>query len=168
VEKKCIECEATFTPTSPNQKYCSKKCCRKRTQQVYRDNRKLGVILNVKSQKWLDAVVVDKEQATKTECFHLQRESNPKYKWSLTPIDVGSIIYENCHYCGAPPSKRTKSGRLLRNGIDRVDPAGNYEMGNVVPCCWTCNRMKFQWTKEEFAAHIEKIYAHQHDTTRTN
>ena len=37
-------------------------------------------------------------------------------------------------------------------GIDRIDSRIGYTPGNVVPCCWTHNRMKSNLTQREFKA----------------
>ena len=57
-----------------------------------------------------------------------------------------ALFTSHCHYCGSIPAqiKRvSKTGIEVRyNGIDRMDSDKNYEIGNVVPCCWPCNSMK--------------------------
>lgn len=45
----------------------------------------------------------------------------------------------------------------MGNGIDRYDSAQGYVSGNVVPCCWPCNRAKGSSITEEFLAHVRKI-----------
>lgn len=67
----------------------------------------------------------------------------------LSREEFTALILMDCHYCGAPPSKRLAyrrrsgdSGVLIHNGIDRVDPDGGYEIDNVVPCCSICNHAK--------------------------
>ena len=55
-------------------------------------------------------------------------------RFSLERDQVFSFFKAPCFYCASPPSPRT--------GIDRLDPRAGYVIGNVVPCCWLCNRMK--------------------------
>jgi hypothetical protein len=54
-----------------------------------------------------------------------------------------------CEYCGAD---------IATIGLDRVDNTGNYEMGNIVPCCVLCNRMKANRPLEVFIGQCKKIY----------
>ena len=58
--------------------------------------------------------------------------------------------------------KRNKRGpwSYVYNGIDRVDSDGGYVTGNVVPCCWPCNRMKMDMVHADFLRHVGKIYGH--------
>jgi hypothetical protein len=68
-----------------------------------------------------------------------------------------------CFYCGASPSRESKSyaGEVyLFNGIDRMDNALGYTVSNSVPCCWTCNELKGSENSKEFIAHILKIAGH--------
>lgn len=73
------------------------------------------------------------------------------------------LTSSNCHYCGHAPSslidkKKMKNGIYLYNGLDRVDNTKGYIEGNVVTCCEQCNRMKLDYTLDEFEEQIIKIY----------
>ena len=46
-----------------------------------------------------------------------------------------------CHYCG-----RGIDGI----GLDKKDPKNGYNLTNVVPCCWRCNKSKSNQTAEQF------------------
>jgi hypothetical protein len=59
------------------------------------------------------------------------------------------LVKQGCHYCGKERKKP--------NGLDRVDNSMGYVIGNVVPCCWPCNKMKGAWTKKEFLDHVRQI-----------
>lgn len=77
------------------------------------------------------------------------------FEWSLSRADVESVIFENCKYCGIPPSnkKKTKNSLedgVLYSGIDRVDSSIGYSKENVVPACKICNFAKSNMTLEEF------------------
>lgn len=80
-----------------------------------------------------------------------------------------------CDYCGSPPirefnlaTRRSKytselqrrEGTFIYNGLDRIDSSKGHTISNVVPCCWTCNRMKGDMGYEEFKTHIKKIVAY--------
>jgi len=62
-----------------------------------------------------------------------------------------SIIEKNCHYC----NNKFENGC---NGIDRLNSSIGYIIGNIVPCCKTCNIMKNTLTKDEFFKHLKDIY----------
>ena len=68
-------------------------------------------------------------------------------------------VKSNCHYCGKPPNKsHRKCDTFLYNGLDRVDNSIGYIASNVVPCCYTCNKMKGVLTKEDFMEHLNSIF----------
>ena len=64
-----------------------------------------------------------------------------------------TLINKDCVYCGHPALEK-------RNGIDRMDNAKGYIMGNIVSCCFKCNQMKGKLTVEEFLEHIRSILNH--------
>lgn len=63
--------------------------------------------------------------------------------FTLTKKQVGSLIFQNCHYCGQEPKQSfgTKNYQPY-NGLDRMDSDKGYTIDNVVPCCGNCNRHK--------------------------
>jgi len=78
---------------------------------------------------------------------------------------VGEIIKENCFYCGDQPSFETTpyireklNGIIICNGIDRVDNAKGYILGNIVSCCPKCNQIKMDLSVYSFLDKIEKIH----------
>lgn len=78
--------------------------------------------------------------ATKKKCEKKGRIFNLTLeKWS-------SLMDGVCHYCGSEGG-----------GVDRIDSNKGYEVGNVVPCCGICNRMKLNHSTDFFYNHIEKI-----------
>ncbi len=83
--------------------------------------------------------------------------------WELSLEAVTELVRRDCHYCGAPPSRRRKvsgNGELVWNGIDRVDSSLGYVSGNVVPCCRVCNNAKGTLSKAEFVAWIRRVAVH--------
>jgi hypothetical protein len=86
-------------------------------------------------------------------------------EWSLTDDEFYGLTREPCHYCGAPPMQVQKtqatSDDYVYNGVDRLDNAMGYVVGNVVPCCGVCNRMKMAMSDKEFLDMIERIYEHR-------
>ena len=67
-----------------------------------------------------------------------------------------------CHYCGIPEEKLsgtgvlTQVGHVLKNlGIDRVDNDAGYSSGNIVLCCYACNKVKGNvFSAAEMSDHI--------------
>ena len=66
------------------------------------------------------------------------------YNFSLSFEQFKELIEGNCVYCG--------NGN--NNGIDRIDSSKGYVEGNVVTCCFNCNRAKSNLSQEEFAKQI--------------
>jgi hypothetical protein len=66
-------------------------------------------------------------------------------KFTLTPSDFHLLTSQPCYYCAAPPSKKV-AGKFknpyIYNGIDRMDSAQGYVLGNVIGCCWKHNDLK--------------------------
>lgn len=73
-------------------------------------------------------------------------------RFGLTRKKVTQLCSAPCHYCG------TKGP----GGIDRVDSSKDYVRGNVVPCCWICNRMKSNSDEKSWYEHMQKILDHRH------
>jgi len=98
----------------------------------------------------------------KTSCKKLKRELELNFK------EWVKLVNKNCFYCGEKPNnKRYSYNRVknidtfaLFNGVDRIDSSKGYLKNNVVSCCIKCNRMKSDFTKENFLNHIKKIYNH--------
>lgn len=66
--------------------------------------------------------------------------------FNLTPEQMRTLFKGNCHYCGKPPSQRSKNqtcrAPFYYNGIDRIINSRGYEPENVVSCCKMCNFVK--------------------------
>jgi hypothetical protein len=77
-------------------------------------------------------------------------------EFNLSREEFEELIRSVCFYCGEEPKQRLALRRinnqdvLLRNGVDRIDPNVGYVKGNVVACCWRCNRAKGNDTRERF------------------
>lgn len=80
--------------------------------------------------------------------------------FGLTPDQFRRLTKQDCHYCGRPPSRVTKStkghGTYTYSGIDRVDNSKGYTPENTVPSCRLCNVVKGSITKEM----VKKIHNH--------
>lgn len=83
----------------------------------------------------------------------------------LTKEAVKSLIFQNCTYCGAPPTQTIKVVGLKRkrieafkyNGLDRIDSSRGYFLENVLPCCLRCNVAKGSDSKEDFVIWLENL-----------
>jgi hypothetical protein len=53
-----------------------------------------------------------------------------------------------CTYCGNPNHNF---------GLDRLDSSKGYLLGNVVPCCKTCNIAKNVLSPQEYLDHCKKV-----------
>ena len=56
-----------------------------------------------------------------------------------------------CHYSGHT---------IATIGLDRVDNTKGYVVGNVVPCCTTCNRFKRKMDPMDYVAHCASVVNH--------
>jgi 5-methylcytosine-specific restriction endonuclease McrA len=91
---------------------------------------------------------------------------------TLTREQVATLVRTQCYYCGSGLSGKTQKGYkskkdletgdifLLRNGLDRLDPNGAYEITNVVSCCFDCNRAKLQMSEEAFNLFVHRLAEH--------
>jgi hypothetical protein len=83
--------------------------------------------------------------------------------FELSKEEFETIIYQNCFYCGRPPSNTVTIRRLEKvvgnySGVDRISPLEGYTKTNCVPCCRLCNESKRTMTLEEFKKWISKVY----------
>jgi hypothetical protein len=89
-----------------------------------------------------------------------------KIKWNLTHEVFFNLVSSPCHYCGTAPNNYRKpnagvNGGYFYSGIDRIDCSKGYEDGNVLPCCWTCNRAKNNMSYNEFLEWINRLSEYQ-------
>jgi len=85
-------------------------------------------------------------------------------KWLLDVNLFISIISARCTYCGQKRVNAINTGNAAGFsyvGVNRIDNDGDYEIGNVRPCCKICNSMKSQLGDQNFLRHIKKICTYQ-------
>lgn len=87
--------------------------------------------------------------------------------FQLTPEQFREITKSNCYICGAKPankyrhdSKRWNEHPYTYNGVDRFNSRKGYVEGNVIACCWVCNRAKGPDSIEKFLLYILRAYNH--------
>lgn len=104
-------------------------------------------------------------EAAFNNCYSNYR-SKANYRnieFNLDKDTFRKITSSNCHYCNCIPSMTIKAGKnsstgcYIYNGIDRVDSNLEYNIDNIVPCCYICNVMKSSLSVDEWFNHMEKI-----------
>lgn len=87
----------------------------------------------------------------------LKNHRNKDVEFTLTLDEFLEIIKNNnCHYCDKEliyheHSKNKGVINTRAHQLDRKNNLKGYTLENVVPCCWTCNRLKSDaFTYEEF------------------
>jgi len=97
-----------------------------------------------------------------------------KFDFSLTIDQFRELIFSDCHYCKLPPciniadSRYNKTNQeFRRNGIDRKDSSKGYSIENAVACCTMCNRMKLNYTEENWLNQIKRIYKNMIECSTT-
>lgn len=74
--------------------------------------------------------------------------------FNISQQEFNDIIKQSCYYCN------TQQFRTL-NGITRINTEECYISSNVIPCCSTCNYMKYNHTEETFLLLIITILSYQ-------
>ena len=99
--------------------------------------------------------LTDKELAIRRTIRDIKKSATSRgKKVEINDNQIRELLLQPCYYCGGV-SQRV-AGEY--NGIDRLDNELGYTLDNIVACCGTCNRMKFQMNEYEFKNHIMKIY----------
>lgn len=78
------------------------------------------------------------------------RCKSKKLDFHLTYLQFKFIVKKDCYYCGLKAENKP-------NGIDRVNNNRGYYHGNIVPCCWDCNRSKSNLTPADFDDYLARI-----------
>lgn len=94
-----------------------------------------------------------KRRVSAHKSLYKSRAKRDGVPFALPDGDFEKLIAMPCHYCGQMPFEQGKDFA----GIDRLDNSLGYVFGNVVPCCWACNRMKGDTGVAEFLARVRAI-----------
>ncbi len=78
-------------------------------------------------------------------------------EFCLTLEEFALFWQKPCTYCGS---------KILTIGLDRIDNTKGYEIGNVAPCCTSCNMWKRTLTVEDFVAKC-RIICDKYDTNHS-
>lgn len=147
--KVCKSCSLELDITEFRKKRGKCKNCEKEISRLYGLNnkekeRKRYKEYNDKRDKKLKKQY-DKEYNMKLKPAYIKYKRGAKkrgYEFLLTIKEFDKITKnENCIYC------RRKYERC---GIDRICNDIGYKIGNVVPCCKDCNKMKGTMTYNQF------------------
>ena len=77
-----------------------------------------------------------------------------KLEFCISIEELDSVTRSPCVYCGVVISEVSETGY----GLDRKDSSRGYTLDNVVPCCYTCNRIKMDiLTYEEMKVAMEAV-----------
>lgn len=85
---------------------------------------------------------------------YIRSAKNRKIKFTISKSEFDYITKQPCAYCGGYST--TYQGVKI-NGVDRINSELHYTTDNIVPCCTICNKMKLDYTKEEWIHHMKKI-----------
>jgi hypothetical protein len=91
---------------------------------------------------------------SKDKCIGGKRCKSDR-RFLLTFNETTEILSNKCYYCRN--TNEVENGSKIKMGMDRVDPYGHYEISNTVPCCKTCNNIKWTLTVEDFINKCESI-----------
>lgn len=96
--------------------------------------------------------------------LYTQIKANSRYRrleFKLSKEEFKELIFSNCHYCNNKPSNICKPKNyyeeMLYNGIDRIDSSKGYIKGNIVCCCFICNRAKMDMSYNDFISYLKRI-----------
>lgn len=98
-----------------------------------------------------------------------KRAKTRKLAWEIDFNQWLDLIKGDCYLCGgkpanrykSPPSSRAYKDRfIIYQGIDRVDNAQGYVVGNVKPCCKQCNFIKAGNSLSGLKKQIKKIISY--------
>lgn len=98
---------------------------------------------------------ISKYALTEVQRFNSAKSQSKRRKkvWELSFEEYCNIIKDPCYYCNGVLGKVTHA-----IGIDRIDSSIGYVKGNVLSCCYTCNRVKGDiFTVQETKTAIDAI-----------
>ena len=145
MEKICSRCQKpgrfhknAFTKDGLNYK-CT-DCLKKYHAAHYRANRER---LLARGKQW-----VKENQPRVSFALYKRTAKSRGLAFELTMEQFMSFWRQPCFYTGRPISSI---------GLDRVDNAKGYVIGNVVPCCLAANKAKMQMSHDEFVNLCEEV-----------
>lgn len=128
-------------------------CLKKYHASHYRANRER---LLARGKEW-----VKENQPRVSFALYRRTAKSRGLAFELTMDQFMSFWGKPCFYTGRP---------IASIGLDRVDNAKGYVMGNVVPCCLAANKAKMQMSHDEFVnlcAEVVKLHGHRNTPVST-
>jgi hypothetical protein len=103
-----------------------------------------------------------KREGSAWNTFYYRYQTNAKNRFldfALSKEEFKNICQKPCWYCGIESEIRVFSNSqiLFANGVDRIDSSMSYKIDNCVPCCSICNKMKLNYSQDEFLAIVSRI-----------
>ena len=128
-----------------------------RNEKKVREQQKQYYINNKEKIKLKSKEYTAKNSINPQYIFKVYRRSAEKrgFEFNISLDFLTDIIKKPCIYCN----------KIESMGIDRINNDVGYVESNCAPCCTKCNRMKLDYTLDEFKEHITKIYNHLKDKT---
>lgn len=103
-------------------------------------------------------------------CVYQFNARKSGWPFKITYECFEELLRGDCFYCGALPQLLIRNWGVRRyaahnqaevNGIDRIDSSLGYIEGNLVSCCYLCNRAKMEDSAEQFLDHARRVAIHQ-------
>ena len=99
------------------------------------------------------------------ECNRLIRSykknaANRGLEFLISDEECKALFKQACHYCGWLESNNFQ-GKYDHNGIDRKNNKLGYIAGNVLPCCYVCNRAKNSMSYNMFIGWANRLSVHR-------
>jgi hypothetical protein len=92
-------------------------------------------------------------------CKYRYKAQARKLPFTLPFQYFKKLLAEPCTYCGTPPTNTLTRGprTIAYSGVDRLDSAKGYVLGNVVSACAVCNRAKGEVRLSTFLSWLDQI-----------
>lgn len=84
--------------------------------------------------------------------FYQKQATERGLEFKLTYQQFVDVIAQVCHFCGRYDIPR---------GLDRKNNAVGYVTGNVLPCCWPCNKFKAGMDYFDFSSMCDRVVQYQ-------
>jgi hypothetical protein len=169
--KSCVKVyRDSIVPDIPQSKRCTKCLIVKDKSEFRLDKNRTGL------KSWCHRCELDRHYAylktdigrakVRRNSYGILRYGHSKNKairngiiWDISKDQFIELCKLPCEYCG---SKVVTTG----SGLDRKDPNIGYTIDNVVPCCYLCNTMKWNYWSYNEMKEIGKLVAHLQSARR--
>lgn len=115
-------------------------------------------IRNPSEVLWANYLTHGKSNSYNEYKYVAEKKRNIQFLLSMMQYD--KLINGECYLCGINPMNGHN------NGVDRVDNTGNYTFDNCRSCCNHCNKMKRDYSYDDFIRKCIQIKTHSCDRTK--